>query len=152
MPDEAFITEPAIDFNTPVSLACEALGPIRKHTMHSDLRTYCTLQQDANLQFREGDGSIVTDALARIPGKTTKTFTDCSVAFDDPEDFHAHLLHAMRHGGTLIIEQHCDDGFLGTVLYGVKFSSGAFMTVLTVNELKQYRNCGVIYGNFEDFP
>ena len=117
--------------------------------MHKDSRLYCTLQQDANLRFRRGDGSIVTDALARIPGKTTTVFIDCP--FDQPEDFHAHLLHAIHHGGTLIVEQHLDDGFLGQVIYGVRFSCGAFMMVLTPQELKEYRNSGVIYGNFEDF-
>lgn len=112
---------------------------------------YCTLQQDANLRFREGDGSIVTDALARIPGKMKMTFTDCPVAFDHPEDFHAHLLHVMRHDGTLIIEQHLDDGFLGTAIYGVRFFSGAFMMVLSPQELRKHRSSGVIYGDFEDF-
>lgn len=117
--------------------------------MRTASHTYCTLQQDANLQFREGDGSIVTDALARIPGKTTMVFIDCP--FDQPEDFHAHLLHAMRHGGTLIVEQHLDDGCFRQVIYGVTFSCGDFMTVLSPQELKRYRNSGVIYGNFEDF-
>ncbi|HEY4759503.1 MAG TPA: hypothetical protein VIH42_02870 [Thermoguttaceae bacterium] len=118
--------------------------------MHTDSCMYCTLQQDVNGRLTEGDGSIVTDALARIPGKTATVLTDCPVEFDHPEDFHAHLLHAMRHGGTLIVEQHLDDGFLGQVIYGIEFYR-AMMKILSPHELKKYRNSGVIYGNFEDF-
>ena len=119
--------------------------------MHTDSRMYCTLQQDANGRLAEGDGSIVTDALARIPGKTTTVFTDCPVAFDHPEDFHANLLHVMRHGGTLIVEQHRDDCSLGQVIYGIKFYKVGIMKLLSPQELKEYRKSGVIYGNFEDF-
>jgi hypothetical protein len=125
--------------------------PLGKYPMHTDSRMYCTLQQDRNRKFTRGDGSIVTDALARIPGKTTTVLTDCPVAFDHPEDFRAHLLHVMRHDGTLIVEQHLDDGFLGQVIYGVRFFCGAFMVILSPQELKQYRSNGVIYGDFEDF-
>ena len=106
------------------------------------MATYSTLQQDSDLQFKDGDGSIVTNALARIPGKTT-AILDCP--FDRPEDFDAHLLYAIRHGGTLIVEQHVDNG---VIVYGVRFA-GPFMTVLSPQELKRYHSG--TYGNFEDF-
>jgi hypothetical protein len=120
--------------------------------MHTNSAMYCTLQQDSNGRFNEGDGSIVTDALARIPGKTTTVFTDCPVDYGHPEDFHTHLLHVIRHGGTLIVEQQrLDDGFLGPVIYGIKFYCTGMMEILSPKKLKQYRNGGVVYGNFEDF-
>jgi hypothetical protein len=107
------------------------------------MNTYATLQQDSKLRFKDGDATIVTKALGRIPGNITAIL---DFSFDRPEDFDAHLHHAMRHGGTLIVEQHLDDV---VTVYGVRFS-GPFMTVLSPEELKQYRS-GVNYGSFDDF-
>jgi hypothetical protein len=101
---------------------------------------YCTLQQDISGRFTEGDGKIVTDALARIAA-TAKVYF---LGADD-------LPGVMRHGGMLIVEQHLDEGLLGQAVFGVRFYPLGFMRVLSSAALKGRYPTGVIYGNFEDY-